>query len=703
MGELKEKLGALEKTLFILPRDNLSKKVLSPAFSVADSVRIQSGYFSSASFAEVALGLSVFLNRSDAVIKMIISPDITPEDYAVLSFDEEAQRQFCANLFSTNEETPNENQLAEHSLKCFAWLLAENRLEIKVCLMKGGAKYHPKIWLFTCGSERVAVHGSMNVTGRGLSKNKENIKVSMDWRNTDALEDVDVLEDDFATLWRDEEDDISYLFSVPDAVKKEIVRVYKTDVAPVEPSNSHSNSDISELKVSNHEPQELTIPPHLVYETGDFCHQGAAVKAWEETGRRGMLEMATGSGKTITSLIAAARLQKEINSLLVVIAAPFVPLIEQWMDEVKLFSVRPINIGHFSGEQSRTKELRRIGRLLDKCLSRCEVILVSHRTLKTEAFRRELENLSAPKLLIADECHNLGVESFVKQPPEFFEYRLGLSATPIRQYDLIGTMGLQEFFGESCFEFSIDEAIGKCLTGYDYFVHFVYLNAEESDDWLELSKKISSFGWKIEAQVEDPALEALLRQRRIIVENCDAKIELFERLVFAKVERFSHTLVYCSAKVPAQLLAVNSILRQNDVDFHQLTEEETSNPAETKQILKNFMQGDLSVLTAKKVLDEGVNVPQIQEAYLLASSTVKREWVQRRGRLLRKCEEIGKEKAVIHDFVVLPQLGALGSYDKRLVKSEYDRVWEFARHANNFADKDGPLEALNEMDALLGV
>lgn len=176
----------------------------------------------------------------------------------------------------------------------------------------------------------------------------------------------------------------------------------------------------------------------------------------------------------------------------------------------------------------------------------------------------------------------------------------------------------------------------------------------------------------------------------MIIENCKSKIETFESLMDERPkDSFKYTLVYCTAKQPEQLKSVNELLRQKAINFHQLTEKETSSRLDTNRILENFKSGKIQVLTAKKVLDEGVNVPQICEAFIIASTTVEREWIQRRGRLLRKCKEIDKEKAIIHDFAVLPQLQILDKDSKKIIDSERKRVWEFAKHSLNFFNEGG--------------
>jgi superfamily II DNA or RNA helicase len=310
--------------------------------------------------------------------------------------------------------------------------------------------------------------------------------------------------------------------------------------------------------------------------------------------------------------------------------------------------------------------------------------------------------MNVKRVLIADEMHNLGSPSFLSSPPEFFEYRLGLSATPIRQYDPEGTDRLFNFFGPPCFEFTLEEAIGVCLVPYDYYVHPVALDADEMERFRELTDKIRKLAWQLERGEPDPHLDSLLRQRRLVVETAGGKVAELARLIDQQgPAKLRYELIYATDKAPSQLVQINEMLRQRGVLYHQLTAEETGDKKETARLLSSFQDGDLQVLTAKRVWDEGVNVPQIERAFILASTTVERQWVQRRGRILRQCDAIGKDHGVIHDFVAMPPPELVADSDaKMLVKGELKRVEEFARLARNYGAKDGPLAVLTEMQSI---
>jgi superfamily II DNA or RNA helicase len=453
------------------------------------------------------------------------------------------------------------------------------------------------------------------------------------------------------------------------------------------------------------EPQPVAppfrIPEWLKYEDGDYAHQGRAVKAWVDAGFRGTLEMATGSGKTLTSLICAYRVYERFKPLFIVVAAPYVPLIEQWCGEILLFGLRPINLTTAGGPADRARILQQLRRRLRLGLSDVEIVVVSHDTLCDAESASAVSQFEAHKMLIADEAHNLGRPSFIANPPAFFDSRLALSATPIRQYDPEGTDRIFEFFGPVVFRFTLKDAIGVCLVEYDYYVHPISLTATEMDDWNELTQRIKQNSWRRTAKGDiDDMLQKLYRDRRALLETAENKIGILSNLLDREdLRRLRHTLVYATDKAPQQLRDVNELLRSRGLSFHQLTEAETSDRKKTMEIIRAFQRGDIQVLTAKRVLDEGVNIPQISRAYILASTTVERQWIQRRGRLLRTCQEIGKTHSSIHDFLALPPVldKTLDDDTRGLIKSELERAQEFAGLARNAGMPDGALPVIHNI------
>lgn len=691
------------RPLYFLPSDPLANEVLIPGFRAADKVDCMVGFFSSAVLVELAPGLAAYIESAQHSFRLIISPFLRSDDREAIEAGTRSAEDIAEALL--DPLTISEDLLEQHTLHCLSYLLRTGRIEIKIALMKN-ALFHPKVWVFENDGKVMAVHGSSNLTQAGIRNNFEQISVSRSWEDPTQRYTVEKLHDQFERLWDDTVDDCAVI-SIPRAIEDKVIRSYPADRPPTEADFEalyKKASGLNDGPQAPYEPEHLPaqrfhIPDWLRYDEGPFEHQGRAVVAWCEAGHRGVLEMATGSGKTITAMICAHRLYEEHKPLLIVVAAPYVPLIQQWCDEIVPFGLRPTNLTVVGGARGRARELNRIKRRLRTGGSDVEAVVVSHRTLCNPGFKSELEKFDCTTLLIADEAHNLGAEGFITDPPSFFDYRLGLSATPFRQYDEEGTEALFSFFGSVVFRFTLGEAIGRCLVEYDYYVHPVDLTAEEMDEWYDLTAKIKANAWRQEGGKLDDYVTKLLRDRRALLETAQNKLAALDSaLQRENLRALRHTLIYTSDKAPKQLEAVNALLKAHGLLFHQLTYEETANRDETARIIRSFQDGTLRLLTAKRVLDEGVNIPQIQKAFILASTTVERQWIQRRGRLLRTCRDIGKTHSEIHDFIAIPpDLESVDGEARSLVRSELLRVQEFASLARNAGRKDGPLEIIHKL------
>lgn len=695
--------------IYILPKDDAAGDVIVPALAASGSAEVMIGFFASQSLAEIAPGLATYLRSTTEPLRLVVSPYLTAADQealaAGLSPDALAETKLA-------EGWPTANELSEHALRCLAWLISQGRLQMQIALMRD-ALFHPKVWLFHDGSDVAALHGSANMTGAGLGKNREQLSLARGWMSDDAARTCAKLSAEFELLWKGGDNDC-VVVDLPRALEERLLRDYKTERLPDEDDcrrlwrKAHGLPEVSITDIIPTQTRELTfaIPDWLEYRSGDYAHQGEAVDAWSNAHWQGILEMCTGAGKTLTAMIGAYQLHEQVGPLLIVVAAPYNVLVQQWCGEIDLFGLKSVDLTAEAGPKGRERAIADARRRLRLGLSPSEALVVSNDTLCTPEFIAAIAKHDGPKLLIADECHNLGAAGFMSAPPICFDYRLGLSATPVRQYDDEGTAALFDFFGEPVFSFLLEQAIGRCLTPYDYHVHFVSLETDEMADWRDLSEQIARLAWKIEAGIKDDRLNNLFLKRRRVLETARGKLGvLCDLLDEEDVRRLRYTLIYATDKDPRQLEAVNAALHDRRILFHQLTAEETGDRQRARRILDRFQSGDLQILTAKRVLDEGVNVPQIERAYILASTTVRRQWVQRRGRLLRMCKAIGKTHAVIHDLVALPPEaydgGSLDSEAKKIVTAELDRVWEFARLSRNGAQNGGPFAKVEELRALL--
>ena len=707
------------RPLYIVPRDNYIDEVLISSLKLSESLDCMFGFFGSAALKTIAPGLAEYLARTSEPMRLVISPNVSEKDMTALREGVTTPSVVLETRLKEliGEAKISSSALIHHTLHCLAYMLSTKRILLRIAWLRDGSLFHPKVWFFRDGEHTVVAHGSSNFTSAGLGRNHEQISVDASWDGERAEETISTLADEFDALWNGSRDYVVSL-SLPVAIENDLVREYTPDKPPTtedfrkawqKDARKAEQLSLRLLGGAGTPHHQFTIPSHLDLDSGPFAHQGKALAAWEGAKRRGFLAMATGSGKTITALAGATRLQGEVDKLLVVVSAPYKPLVSQWLEEIAAFGVRPLPIGGSFAERAHRLELAIRG--LDTGVSKVEVLVTTENFLTSAKFREVFDALpvSIKSLLIADEAHNLGKRSFIGDTPDRFDYRLGLSATPQRQYDPEGTEALFKYFGKPVFEFSLQDAIGVCLVPYNYYIHQVQMNSDELEEWQSLTDRLRRKGFMGDADASESGrmskeTERLLFARRRIIESVESKIDVLRQILANRSrDTIKHVLVYATDKNRDQLVAVNDML-QNDLNLtiHELTARQTSMKGKADDLLARLAAGDYNAITCMRVLDEGVDVPQVSEAFILASSTVRRQWVQRRGRVLRKCGIINKEVAHLHDFVVVPpDPRERGS--RAILRGELDRAREFAELAANGGISGGPFDDIEKlMGAMFG-
>ena len=704
-----------------IPSDDLVGEVLIPALRVADEVRIAAGFFTSRCLAQVAGGLAAFINDSVSTLDLMVSPELTAEDREAiergLREPERVLDDALSRLF--RDAHLSDSAIERHTVDTLAYLIASGRLRMRVVLMERGI-YHKKSWLVRAATQWLAVHGSGNATERGLLMNGEQMSIDRAWRDgSRAQARVEIFLKQWDRQWENRH---SSSLTVEVSQALDILSGYAATTPPTVGDfwqawrQDHAAGLEPELPAAmRHGPVDhrLCIPSGLDWREGRYAHQGRAVDALLQH-EGGIVAIATGGGKTMTALIALTKVQQVTqHHLCVVVVVPSRPLVRQWTESINGFGITPVILTGGTSLQNRTMELERIQLAFATDQPRTEVLVMTNalfvRSDSPERLwmTRLAENVE--EVLVADEVHNLGTPSFITTPPEFFTCRIGLSATPIRQYDPDGTHQLFDYFGgPPVFEFSLADAIESgCLVPYAYHLHVVEMTSGEMDHYNYLTEELVRAGFRIDDDgatvVPNPKVDRLLRERRGLVEQADAKLAALEaELRRIGTDAVTRTLIYTSAKPPVlekgkQITAVNRLLERMHIISHQYTSRETGT-AQGRRILDRFGAGDYQVLTAMKVLDEGIDIPQTDTAFLMASSTVQREWVQRRGRILRQAP--GKQMAHLHDFLVVPpEINTSGG--QSLLKSELRRAIEFADLAENEFDPDGPNSLIQYFEAMV--
>ena len=705
---------SLKPGLYRLPDEPVGPRVLIPGFRSATSVRGAFGWFSAGWIARLAPGLAEYINRNDTgpidftVAPVLWSRERAAVDAAFRASPEEANAR-VARLFTDGRT--DASALANHALDCLAWMIANGRMRLRIAEPTPESNYHPKIWLFSDGTHQVLARGSGNATGSGTGAGVEHLDVDVTWidHSCDRVQlGVSMLDD-----WsRGRSAGIARVMDLPEALERDIIRI-APDSAPdpdaylkaVQEDGNPPWAIDPAIKLrqrfaapASAPVPRLSIPADLRWQDGPYRHQGEAVTAWEggEKPELGTISMATGAGKTLTALICATRVQERLGDVpfLVVVSGPSLPIIEQWLNEIHRFGVRAIAP---SFEPDPDGALTTLLRAL--AAGGTHVVVVTNHMLCDRAFqatvKRRVQGSPAPidALFIADEAHRLGAPGFLAHKPQFFTRRLALSATPERQYDPDGTEEIFDFFGPAVYEFGLDRAIGFCLCPYNYYVHTSAITDGELEAFLELSKRIG----RLAALDKDAGTDANLRKlqvaRRRVIETASNKIKLLGDVLERRRPRsLRNALIYATAKDPEQFIQIGNLLTSLRIRWAPVTEEETKDRKQLIQTFNTFKSGGYQVLLAKKVLDEGVDIPSIREAFIVASSTVEREWVQRRGRVLRKHPD--KPWAVVHDFLALPSVNPVesgGQSLKRIVESELGRAFAFATHAQNATGGTGTM------------
>lgn len=410
-------------------------------------------------------------------------------------------------------------------------------------------------------------------------------------------------------------------------------------------------------------------------ETRDY--QVNAVTNARKYNWQGLLEMATGTGKTFTSLMIANDFFDIKGKIFNIILVPYVHLMEQWEKSVEFFDFEKILVVS-GGYKINNEKIKLVMRDFYRGFSKKVSLIISYNSFLNEEFQKNLKVLQKDLFLIADECHNFGTKQYIERNFEYIPYRLGLSATPIRKYDDFGSSYINTFFKNQILTFSLDEAIERnYLTPYKYKTIDTYLTFDEEEEYIRLSEIIRKLQFAVENGAADPDdLKSFLIARSNIVKRASNKItSLINHLKHRDLKNLQHILIYCA---PGTIDEVTREVANLGLHVHRF--DHRVNQKDRQIILKSFDEEHLQVLLAMHCLDEGVDVPATREAYFLASTTNEREFIQRRGRVLRNAK--GKDFATIYDFIIQPQDITLPGM-KSLKENELKRIKEFAFSALN--------------------
>jgi superfamily II DNA or RNA helicase len=678
-------------------------------FPVSKEINLFLGYFSSNAIRELSLSLSQFIVDGGR-LKIITNHVYSKKDYNELiidksdSFDDNTKIDLLNDFESLNRKLSSYGQ---HFFDCLKFLKKNGRLELRpVRWMNGDAHY--KHMILYDGYDYISTDGSANFTLRGLTINGEKLTVTKSWVNEECKKSIEIDYNHFNEVFQKKNKEFKYLNpSEIEQVIDEIGNSKEKEDLIIDSINLLDSDFHKKIKSIKHSREdrynklmfEYNSNPSFPYKEGARDYQKLAYKKWLENDRKGILNMATGTGKTITSLNFVYEQFKINNFYRLIILVPTVALLHQWIDECIKFNF--LNV--FS---SKNKDWKSRLSKIDFDFKNFEIIqnfifITTYSTFMRTSFQSFFKKIEKNKItLIADECHNVGTQSLVSVLPHEINYRIGLSATPERKYDLEGSNSMYDFFNSHppCFTFSYSmlKAIkNRNLAKYFYYPIFCSLNEDELKKYKSYSKRLlMNYNDKTKTFTEE-GKRLLIERKRIIHKSKDKLSKLNELL--RKEESLKYTFIY----VPEG----KEIDYESDEDLNEDVEDKkiikdyldvvinsgykartvTGTQNDRDKTLEKFKKGKIEMLLAMKILDEGVDIPITRNAIFCSSTGNPRQFIQRRGRVLRKHES--KEYSRIFDMVVIPEMDKDNNkeslMEKNIVKSEILRVANFVYSSEN--------------------
>ncbi|CAD7766673.1 MAG: Type III restriction enzyme, res subunit [Candidatus Argoarchaeum ethanivorans] len=628
------------------------------------------GYFTSGWLRNASKGI-VQLVENGGKVNFVVSPLLEKSDWQALKVGERAKTEETLKSILSQSIQNLSKSLEYNTRNALSWMVADGVLEFKFAIPKSGhtdGDYHDKVGVFfDKNNDIVAIHGSFNDTIKG-SLNGEAFSVFKSWE-PGQLPYVKIHQNRLQKLLSSGNQQFN-VFSIPEANKNAFIKLRDNAKRPYN-LVKHATCEVVDVKPSC--PFEL------------FDYQKLAIDKWEKANFVGILEMATGTGKTITSLSAAINRYEKNGSLLLVILVPFLHLLEQWELVCNKFGILPI----LCSSTHKNWNIKIKSKLQDFNLGTIDFLCIVsvHQTASKPKFSKSLSKITFQNsLLIADEVHYLGTSSLKHALLPTIKERIGLSATPERWYDEIGTSTLFKYFSSVCFKFPLEEAIGSFLTPYKYFPIIIHLSENEISQYEYFSKKISHLCPDDNSiDLNNEELKRLLIRRSLLLANAEGKIPKLLDILRTKyfsddnLKDFKHALIYCAPGSHREVLQQVSNLNITCHEFvHQV------NIRKRNEVLRSFDKGDIQVIVAIKCLDEGVDIPATRTAFFLSSTTNPKEFIQRRGRVLRKSK--GKDFSEIYDFIIAPNIDSetvVSDAYKSILKREMPRFAEFSSAALN--------------------
>jgi len=661
-------------------------KLFIPALCHAVTYDIAVGYFSSTWLRDTAEGIAVF-TENGGVSRWVISPDLSEKDKQSIQNADDVEYEFENVINNRIEKMISELNCNTRNMLC--WLVKDGLMTFKIAVPKNNLSgiFHSKIGIFTDSKQNsVSFNGSYNMTGAAKT-NWETIDIFRSWNDSEKIR-VEIAKQEFEKIWNKRDKNLA-IYEPNEIIISKIAQQAGQD----RPYKLKLNKKITKNGV-------ITLRPY----------QEKAINEWFNNNGRGMFVMATGSGKTITALSTIIRLFQGIinkgSKIFVLIVVPYKHLLEQWVDEMKIFNINPVKCLGKSKEWSPILQSKLNSLELGSINSL--VAISTNASFSLTKLQSLIKPITCNFLFVADEAHNLGSQTCLKSLPNNAQFRLALTATPDRKGDLFGTEALKNYFGKIVIEFTLRDAIKNgFLCEYYYYPILCPLTDGEMYEYKEITKLIAQEFMRSKEDVLTPKIELLLRLRAGILSLAEDKLIQLKKILKANYPS-KYNLIYSGDAKDEGERHIEMILKivGNNIGMgvRKFTADESMD--DRKEILDQFSNGEIDAIAAIRCLDEGVDIPRTETAYILASSTNPRQFIQRRGRVLRKAT--GKKYAYIYDFVAIPNILQFTdenefNIERRMLQAELIRVKEFSETAINSGDAFIALGNLKKQYNLLDI
>ncbi len=692
------------------------------------SIDLLLGYFSSAAINVLSLGFAKFIHNG-GVLRIVVNNILSEEDKEAIKLGQKNALEIIPiDLRNIRQLKDSLDDYGKHFFQCLSYLISQERIQIKVVTPKGREGIvHYKSGIFCDGVDVVGFKASCNFTAFGLLENLEELDAFLSWENSRSSKMIARQRKDFEDIFSGKSEIVNYLDieEVKIAIKSEFgspeideLIIQEDDLIQRKEQVYHNKNLSKTIKRIHSEFEQVMREPRFPYSSGPREYQIEAYNNWLANGKKGIFAMATGTGKTITSLnclLNEYHISGGKKTYKAVIVVPTVALVDQWQEECAKFNFK--NVITVSSKVNWDNDLAFFN-TASKLIDTSFIVIVTYASLTRGKFQNHFKQLPDSTLFIADEAHNLGSSSILKILPQIhLQKRIGLSATPDRKYDDSGNEAINEFFQDKppyIVSFSMKKALEmKWLCPYEYYPHIVQLNEQEQEEYAKISKQLMNYlDPTTGTYKKDDMVERLLLKRKRIIHKAANKLGVFKQILKEEIKKrknLKYTLVYVPEGVEPDYSQVD--IDQEDDDEIRLIHEYTravrdvddfvmvnpfiSGSSDRSRILDKYEKGELHVLTSMKCLDEGVDVPRSELAIFCASTGNPRQFIQRRGRVLRLHND--KTHSIIHDLVVVPNVDSADtSYDmaRNLIKTELMRVADFAGLAMNKADTYTVLEGV---------